>query len=227
MNYLHTATKLILGYAFLFLSTKMIGKQQISQTSLFDFISAMVLGEIIGNALYNHQLSFWYVLMNLIIWVFLKYITEKIILKSVKLRSLLDGKPSILIHNGEIDQKQLKKNNLSIHQFSMMMRESGIFSINEVQYALLENNGQLSIMKKPEYQNPTIQDLNLPVKSQSLPIIMIADGEILKENLTTYKVNESWLKKELEKKGYQIKEVIYAEMTEDQKITIITTNNKV
>lgn len=222
MNLLHTSTKLTAGFILLILTTKIMGRQQLSQVSLFDFISAMVLGEIIGNALYDPDTGLGFVIVNLTLWTGLKLFIEWLTLKSTKIRTVLDGKPSILIRHGQIDIKELRKNHLNIHKLLLMIREWEIFSLAEVEYAIFETDGRLSVMKKPGFQTPTIQDLNLPHPTNQLPATVIIDGEILQENLHLCGIEEQWLITELRKQGYyDPARIIYAEYLGNQQLFIM------
>lgn len=223
MSIFHVGLKLFLGYIFLYATTKLLGREQLSQVSLFDFISAIILGEIIGNALYDRNVSFWFVIANLVLWTIMKVITEIVELKtSVKIRAILDGKPSVLIRQGQIDMGQLRKNRLHIQQLMLMIREWGVFSLSQVEYAIMETDGRLTVIKKPEYQNPTYKDLNLPTPPTGLPFAVIIDGQILKHNLQLVNENELWLREELRKQGYpDISKIVYTEITEDHQVKVI------
>lgn len=224
MNFMSVYIKLILGFLLLFIATKIMGRQQLSQVTLFDFISAVILGEIIGNALYDPDINLIHVIGNLLLWVSLKIAIEIAILKSINLRVFFDSRPAIIINKGEIDRKQLRKNRLTVHQLLMMIRENGIFTLSEIEYAILESDGKLSVMKKSEYQTPTMKDLQLPTKPDFLPRAVIIDGIYIKENLQLTGVTKEWIKDKLAEQGYlNPKKVLYAEVKNKKNLFVTGT----
>lgn len=115
------------------------------------------------------------IVFNLIIWGGLLFLVDYLAQKSLFLRQMFEGKPSVVIRNGEIDFEQLKKSRMNINQLQSLLRQSEIFSIREVAFALIESNGSISVLKKSKYQKTTLQDFNLPNQPVYLPITLIKD----------------------------------------------------
>lgn len=227
MKYFYTVTELVIGFMALFVITKMIGKRQLSQITPFDFISAIVLGELLGNAIYDKEIGLIYILSTLLLWGVLMLLVEIVTQKFKKTRSFLEGNPSIVIRNGIIDRKELKKNKMDINELLNMLRQKDVFSIREVEYGILESNGKLSVLKKSKYAQPTSEDLNISKKPVYLPTVIISDGEILLDNLKDSGFDEKWLKKQLNKKGFRAaKEVFYAEWKRDEGMHIVPSEDK-
>ncbi|MEK4651001.1 DUF421 domain-containing protein [Niallia circulans] len=215
MEFTHIFSELIIGYFLLLLLTKVLGKTQITQITTFDFVSVLVLGELVGNAMYDTETGIKEIMYSILIWGGLIYITEFITQKFRKTRQLLEGKPSIIINKGKIDFKELKKNHLDINQLQHLLRAKDVFSIAECAYAILETDGTISVLKKSAFVNPTKQDMNLSLETTSLPISIILDGEIIKENLPRIGWNEEQLMQELKKRDVQSpKDILYAEWQE-------------
>ncbi|WP_216830428.1 DUF421 domain-containing protein [Alkalihalobacterium elongatum] len=222
-NFLYLTTELITGFFALLVITKVLGKTQITQLTPFDFISALVLGELVGNAIYDKEIGLQYVLYAVFIWGTLIYSVEWITQKYKSSRSILEGKPAIVISEGKIDYHQLKKNHLDINQLQHLLREKDVFSIREVEYGILEANGSVSILKKSIYDQPIRKDLNLKPEKVSLPITLILDGEILLDNLRESGYNLAWLKQQLFTHGItDEKDVFYAEWLEGDSLYINT-----
>lgn len=115
-------------------------------------------------------------------------------IKSTKARVLIDGKPTIVVQNGLILESALKKNRLHMDELTMMLREQAIFSVQEVQYALLEPNGKLSVLQKTSEQIATKQDVKVDVSPPTyLPTEVVSDGQLIYENLVELKLTEDWL----------------------------------
>ncbi|WP_312095428.1 DUF421 domain-containing protein [Niallia sp.] len=215
MEFTQIFGELIIGYFLLLLLTKILGKTQITQITTFDFVSVLVLGELVGNAMYDSKTGIKEITYSILLWGALIFITEFITQKFRKTRQLLEGKPSIVINKGKIDFNELKKNHLDINQLQHLLRSKDVFSLTECAYAILETDGTISVLKKSAFANPTKQDMHLPLDIMSLPISIILDGEIIKENLPRVGWNEEQLLQELQKQNIPShKDILYAEWRE-------------
>lgn len=212
------ALELFIGFIALFIAAKILGKTQISELTPFDFISALVLGELVGNSIYDPEVTIWNILFALALWTIMLYLVEKLTQKFRGLRSTFEGNPSIIIRQGKIDRDELKSNNLDINQLQQLLRqEKDIFSIREVEYLILEPNGQISVLRKSKYDSPTIEDLSLKQKAVHLPITLISDGKVDLDNLETAGFDEAWLLKQIKKRDVmKFEDVLYAEWKEDE-----------
>lgn len=210
-------TELVIGFAALLIITKTLGKMTLSQMTPFDFIAAIVLGELVGNAIYDKETKVGSILIAIAIWGALILIVEWITQKFPGSRKLLEGEPSIIISDGRLNRKQMKKNKIDINQLQALLRKENVFSVREVAHALLETDGTMSVVRKPEYETPTLSDMKLPQKPISLPVTFIRDGEVDWENLKKAGFNEEWLLKKLDThriKNY--KDVFYFEWRKEE-----------
>lgn len=223
MEYLHILSVLVVGYIFLFIMAKLLGKTQITQITPFDFISAIVLGELVGNALYDQETGIPEIFFAVTVWGTLIYATEIITQKYKRARKLLEGEPSIVIKKGKIIYEELKKNHLDINQLQHLLRSKDVFSIRECEYAILETDGTVSALKKPLFAAPTIQDFNLPINNAELPVTLILDGEVVWDNLKSINWDEKILKNEIIKLGASgVKDVLYAEWKKGEALHVQT-----
>lgn len=221
LEYTSIAVELIVGYFALLILTKVLGKTQITQITAFDFISALILGELVGNSLYDDKISVFQVLTAILIWGALIFVTEFFTQKSRKFRHLMEGTPDIVINRGIINYNVLKKNHLDLNQLQHLLRAKDIFSVKECEYALLESNGTLSVIKKPLYDQVQRQDLSLPLKKATLPLSLIMDGEILYDNLKIAGEDDQWLQAEINRHGFTSSEdVLFAEWTENEPLFV-------
>ncbi|NSL51424.1 YetF domain-containing protein [Calidifontibacillus erzurumensis] len=221
MGYLYTGIELVIGFIALFVLTKMLGKTQITQITTFDFISALVLGELVGNALYDDKTHFGKILFSIFLWGMLIYIIEFITQKFKSTRKLLEGEPTIIIRKGKIDRQAMKKSKLDINQLQHLLRAKDVFSIQDVEYAILETDGKVSVLKKSDAASLTRKDMKLPPEETSIPITIIIDGELLKDNLKQTGHNSQWLEKQLHAHGIsKIKDVLYAEYKEGEPLYV-------
>lgn len=217
---------LIFGFFALFILTKILGKTQISQITAFDFISAIVLGELLGNALYDEKIGIPQIAFVVTIWGGLMYTTELITQKFKRSRHLLEGSPVIIIKNGKLVRDEMKKNKLDVNQLKHMLRSKDVFSLDEVEYAILETDGTISVLRKSEFQTPTRKDLKLAPEPVRLPITLINDGEIIYDNLREKNLTEEWLLNELEKQNYKLEDIFHAEYEKDKELQIYPIVNR-
>ncbi|RNA67971.1 DUF421 domain-containing protein [Alteribacter keqinensis] len=221
-SFLDMTFKLILGFFFLFLITRLLGRTTINQLTPFDFVSAIVLSELLGNAVFEQNVPVYFVVYSIFLWGILLVIMEKGLLKLKGLRGPLEGKPAIVIRDGKIDRKELKKNRMNLNQLMSLLRQSEVFSVREVAFAILESNGGISILKKSKYQKVTIEDLKLQEPPVYLPVSVILDGEVLEDNLQELGLTRPWLTNELSARGiYEPRNVMYADYLEGDGLFVV------
>jgi uncharacterized membrane protein YcaP (DUF421 family) len=213
-NFYSLTIELLVGFIALLLLTKVLGKTQITQLTPFDFISALILGELVGNAIYDKQIGINYVLYAVMLWGLLITLVEKVTQKWKRSRSLLEGKPAIIIRNGMIDREELKKNNLDLHQLQNLLRNKDIFTFNDVAYAILEANGTVNVLKKSLQQATTREDLSLSPTRVTLPMTLISDGEWIVDNVSQAGMTIDELSNKLTKGGIDVTHVLVAEWDE-------------
>ncbi|WP_156288588.1 DUF421 domain-containing protein [Oceanobacillus salinisoli] len=193
--------ELVIGFILLFLIVTFVGKPIINQISPFTFIAAIVLSEILGNAIYEPKVGVFYIIYAMLLWGGLLFLVEYIGQKSLFFRRISEGKPDALIENGKINRDALKKNRMTINQLQSLLRQSEIFSVREVAFCYLESNGAISVLKKSKYQKTAQEDFNMPKKPVYVPVTLIRDGEVLWDEMKDMGFDEKWLKAELQSHG--------------------------
>jgi uncharacterized membrane protein YcaP (DUF421 family) len=215
MHYAQIAIELVLGFIALFVITKILGKTQITQITTFDFISALVLGELVGNAIFDDEVGVVRIIYAVAIWGLLIFILEMVTQKWSRTRGLLEGRPTIVIHKGKILKESLKKSKLDVNQLQHLVRSKGVFSIRELEYAVLETDGTVSILKKAPYETPSKKDLQVNLEQVNIPITFISDGKVIKDNLIEAGFNMNWLDQQLKQHNIlRVEEVMFAEWLE-------------
>jgi uncharacterized membrane protein YcaP (DUF421 family) len=203
--------ELFFGYISLLIVVKCLGKSQISQITPFDLISSLVLGNILGDAIYDKDVNLPKILFAIFTWCFFILITEILTQRYRKLRKVFEGDPAIVIKNGEIQWEELKKNRLDIDQLLQLLRARDTFSVNEVAYAIFENDGAINVLKKSQFDTPTKQDLKLKLEKVNMPVVIISDGKIIEGSLKSLNKDERWVHKKLEEANLKLKQVCFAE----------------
>lgn len=214
--------KTTLTFFALFLLTRLLGKKQLSHLTFFNYVTGITIGSIAANIISNLDKPYLPDLLGMVWWYILTALLGYIGLKFGGLRNLIDGQPTIVIKKGSIVKEALKKSELNMDDLSMMLREQNVFSILEVDYAILEPDGKLSVLKKPQKQQAAKEDLKLPAPELIyLPSEIIVDGKAVKKNLKELGLDENWLKEQLKLQNLNsVKEVLYAEIQGDGKLYI-------
>ncbi|MDO7284253.1 DUF421 domain-containing protein [Shouchella clausii] len=218
---LQTSVELAIGLVALLILTRVMGKTSFAQITPFDFISALILGELVGNAIYDEKVKIGTILFSIFIWGVLLYLMGWLTQKFRKTRKILEGSPSIIIQNGHLNRAEMKKNKLDMNQLQHLLRKQQAFSVREVEHAILETDGTISVLKKSQYDLPTYEDLNVPEKPVYLPVTFINDGAVDWENLHKAGFNENWLKKQLDQQQIdKFEDVFYMEWKQDEGVYI-------
>lgn len=216
-----TIIKGIFIYVLAIILSKLIGIKIISQMNFFDFIMGVSVGSMIAKIIIDKDHVVFSGITALIIFTLLTIATSYLNLKSYTARKLINAKTLILVENGRIVDKNLKRLRITINELMMKLREKDVFSLEDIQFAIMESNGQLSVLIKANKKPVTPFDMDLKVKSASLLNDIIFDGKIIDKNLKIAGIDKKWLQSELKKKSINnVKEVFYAGVDQNKKLTI-------
>jgi uncharacterized membrane protein YcaP (DUF421 family) len=197
----------------------MMGRKEISQMTFFNWTSAIGIGSITANLAVNQNLSVRNGVIALIVWTLFTLLMDMVDIKSKRGRKVTTGDPIIVVRNGQIMEGALKNSRLDIDALLAMLRQKNAFSLTDVDYAILETNGQLSVLKKVNKQPATQSDINGVSATTTLSPLateVISDGKINKENLSKLKLDHSWLDQELKNANIKsVSDVFYAEVHQD------------
>ena len=204
-------------FSVLLFLARILGKEQLSQLTFFNYITGITIGSIAGEIVAHDDTHYLNGITSLVWWSILTILVSYISIKSSRAKTLLDDKPMIIIKNGKILEQELKKSRLPIGDLNMLLRIQGVFSVKDVHFAVLETNGELSVFKKVAQQNATKQDVKAQiVVPKYMPTTIIADGKIIEENLPDQGLTEEWVIKQLKKHGVNsLQQVFYAEIESD------------
>lgn len=219
---LNIAFRVFLSLTLLFATTKFLTKRSLSKLTYFDYVAGTTLGTVAGNLTFNVNISILnYVLSITLISLIISFIS-RLTLKNKALRKFFSGEPTTLIEGGKILEKNLDQLNYCHDYLRQQLRQKEIFDINEVETAMLEANGELSIKIKDKYRPLTVEDYNKSEKSEGFAIELILNGVVLKENLKETNFDEDWLFRELINRSIQdIKEVSFAVLSTNGTVYII------
>lgn len=210
----------VLSLIILFLATKMLGKKQVSELSLFDYVIGISIGNFAAEITMNVDNQYINGVVAILVFAILAYIVAIITMKSIILRRFFIGVPTIIIQNGKIIRENMKKVKMDINDLLEQCRQNNYFDISEIEYAIVEVNGKISFLSKGENKPLTIKDMNLKAEKQGLCANVVIDGKIMTNNLINMNKDEKWLEKELKIKGYSIDSILLATLDMNEKIVI-------
>lgn len=183
----------VISYILIIVIFRLMGKREIGELSILDLVVFIMLGDIAVAAIEKYDKPFFDIILPMVILLLLQIVLSFVSLKSSKFRKILDGSPSIIISNGKIDEKIMRKQRYNFDDLLTQLREQGIIDVNEVQFAILETSGKLSVMKVEEHKKVTDYETAYP---------LIIDGLVQQKSLQQMGQNEFWLREQLKKYGF-------------------------
>ena len=192
----------LLSVVSLFIIAKIMGHKQVAQLDFFDYGSGITIGSI-GAELATELEKPYKPLIALCVWGGVSLLLNLLTHKLPKTRKYINGTPTILLSGGKLYRKNLKKSKLDLSEFMLLCREQGYFDLDEIQIAIFEHNGKLSILPKAANRPATPEDLKITAKATHIGIEVIMDGRVMGENLSRMGRDANWLTKQLKAQGYK------------------------
>ena len=211
----------VLIYVLLTIIMRVMGKRQLGELDVSELVITILLSEIASLPITNPERSLTDAIIPIVTLAALEILTSALILASPKLKNLLSSKPSVLIAHGIVDKKAMRKVRISIEDLVSQIRQNGIFELDEVDYAILEENGKMSIIPKSKNRQPDMEDLNITVADSGVMHIIISDGKISSHGLRLIAKDEKWVTKQLSKRGLALRDVFCMTCNDAGRIYII------
>jgi len=200
-----------LVFLSLLIFTRILGKTQVGQLTFYEYVSGITIGSLAANIAAADVDKVWNHYYDLVLFVALTYSVSLVTIKSRPLRKLIDGSPTIVIENGKIIEENMHGLRYDIDELNGHLRQQGVLDPAEVQYAILETTGDLSVIKKADYQPLTKSDFNIHLPDPSFPVELIMDGVVIERNLSKQNHSKAWLEKQLADKNIaDVSQVTYA-----------------
>lgn len=191
----------ILSAGALFIIAKVMGHKQMSQLDFFDYITGITIGSIAAELATELEQP-WKPLMAMLVYGVITVVLTRVTSKLPKMRKLINGTPTILMNNGTLYRKNMKKAKLDLSEFMVLCRQEGYFHLEDIQTAIFEYNGRLTVLPASDKRPINPADMNLSPDRESIRTEVIMDGKVLKENLHRMGLDSKWLQKQLESQGY-------------------------
>lgn len=211
MKYFIVAYRSVLFYAIVSIGYRIMGKREMGELSIIDFIVSIFIAEILAISIENYKSSILLSIIPILVLILIQIIISYLSMKNNKTRNIVDGTPSVIINRGRICFDEMKKQRYNLDDLLTSLREEAIKSIEEVDYAILETSGKLSIFKKSDDVTSTY------------PLPLVLDGKLDKDVLRQIRKKEKWLYEELDKHGTSLENIFYG-FYKDNNLYIIEKN---
>ena len=189
----------ILIYIFVLIVMRLMGKREIGQLQPFELAIAIMIADLASIPMTDSGIPITNVIISILGLLLMHLVISFLNVKSIKAREIICGKPTILIYRGKIDEKALKKERFTINELEERLRGNNIYNLGDVEYAILETSGQVTVIQKPEKRNTIPEDFNIIPDYEGIPYDLVVDGKIMEKNLQAIGKNYQWLKKQVEK----------------------------
>ena len=211
----------LVSFVVLLFLTRLLGKQQVSQLTFYEYLNGITFGSIAANVATDDLANAPDHLIGLVSYGLLTLAVSRMALKNRKFRKMVAGEPVVVIQDGNILEDNLREMNMNLDELTMLLRAENIFDYKELELAIIEQSGALSVLKKPAYQGVTRKDLHIREKSKGLAVEVIIDGQIIYENLRAMDLDGRWLVEQLrQRKIANTSQVCLATVNKQQKLQI-------
>ena len=216
-----TLIRTIILYILVICTMRILGKRQIGQLQPAELVVTILLSEIMVIPMQDTQIPLVNTIIPVLLLVGFEILVSFFSMKSIKLRSILQGNSLIIIRNGIIDQKQLKRLRFTIDDLLEALRKKDVFDISEVMYAIVETDGTLSVMLNPEKNYASKEDLQITVKEKGLQCVVISDGRIIQSDFKDCGMNMPKLKKILNQNKIVVKDIMLMTIDKNGNMNVI------
>ena len=195
---------------------RIMGKRQIGQLQPFELVIALMISELASMPMQNTGIPLFHGIIPIITLLVLQVLISTLQLKSEIARLIFCGQPSILIEKGKINIKELRKNRINLNDLLEELRLKDYYNLDDIEYAILETRGQITIIPKSEQEPATRKDLNIKSSQNKMPVTLILDGRINDRNLKLIEKDKSWLNEQLNKRNISSAEQIFLALLDSQ-----------
>lgn len=216
----HIIIRSVIFIVVLIFMTRLLGKKQISEISFFEYVSGITIGSIAGEVIMGLERNIGHGVLAIVIFAVITLLVDYIALKSQKFRKLVEGTKTVVIKDGKVMEDNLKKEKYSISELESLLRQKNVFNLADVEFALLEPKGNISVLLKKENRPLTPKDINLQTTSEKVPQTVIMDGTIMNDAMAAAKKDRNWLHTELDKLGVSVENVFIGQVDSYGELTV-------
>ncbi len=216
----------VLIYAILIISMRLMGKRQMGELEVSDLVTTLMVSEIAVTPIENPDLPVLYAVIPIITLLSIEVISSVVLIKVPALKNIISARPAILIRTGEIDQKELQKNRISLEELMCELRSAGCTDPTQVAYAILEKSGKLTVIPKAEYSQPVAMQFGMEPQECGMLHLLVIDGKICPNNLKKSGKSAEWLDKKLKELDRPMKSIYLFGVDDSDKLLYIRKDTK-
>ena len=191
--------RVLIIYILVLIVMRLMGKRELGQMQPFELVIAIMIADLASVPMADTGIPITNGIIPILALLLVQLVISIINLKSINGRKIICGKPSILVYRGKIDEKVMKKEKFTVNELQERLRQNNIFNIGDVEYAILETSGQVTVIQKPEKRNTIPEDFGILPEYEGIPYDLVVDGKVMHENLKVIGRDYNWLKKQVEK----------------------------
>lgn len=198
----------VLLYIFVIFAIRIMGKRQLSDMQTSELVITMIIADIASIPMQNTSQPLLSGVVPILILISAEIIISILMMKLPTFRNIVCGKPEIIIENGKLVQSMLRKLRLTTEDLSVLLRQENVFSIEDVQYCIMETSGNISVLLKPEKRTPSMEDLGIPSRDTGIETVIVSDGEMLPESMHLCGIDRKWIEKTLREENLELSDVM-------------------
>lgn len=206
----------VILFVLIIISMRILGKRQLGEMEPSEFVIALLISDIAAVPIEDNGTPLMYGVVPMFALISLELLITFGVMKNLRFRVLLCGKPSIVVQNGKIIQKELLRSRITVDELIEELRGKDVTDISKVKYAILETSGELNVILYADHKPATVSDMNIKVEDTGLPVAIISDGKVLRNNLKIRNIDESWVEKYLRKRKMPGPDGIFLMTIDDQ-----------
>lgn len=219
--YLEIFIRALISVLALLIIARIIGVRQISQLTFYDYVTGITIGSIAGTLAIDPDIPLGYSLLALAVFGVISVIISLMTSKSIVMRRLLTGTSKFLIYKGNFVEHNMKMARFDVNDILRELRSQGYFNVSEIEYAVLESNGKLSVLPKSQFRPANSQEVGIELPEAGITSDVIIDGKIMEENLAQHNVNKEWIMSELKNQGIEnVKDIMLANLNDNMELSV-------
>ena len=206
---------------------RLMGKREIGQLQPFELAISIMIADLASVPMTELGIPITNGIIPILGLLIMHMLISIINMKSLKMRTIMSGQPSLLIYRGKIDEKVLRKERLTLNELEEKLRSNNVFNLGDVEYAILETNGEVTVIQKPEKRNVIAEDLNISPEYEGISYDLVIDGKIMEKNLKLIGKDEKWLRSQIKGQGADsIEDVLLATCDSSNQVTVFLKTNR-
>lgn len=218
----------LIAFALAFIVTKTLSKQHMARLTYFDFTLAISIGALVGHITNDFKEDLWTVSSPVVVFSALAVLIGWVAMRFRPVRAFLEGEPTVLIQNGKVLDQNMRRLRYNLDELNSQLRTAGSFDIAHVEFAILEPGGHLSVLPKSQHRPLTPADLSISTKYEGVGIELIMDGQVIRQNLAQNQLTESWLREQIESRGYaRVSDIYFAVLNSKGEVFIDAYHDRI